>query len=122
MPFEKKQRFCRPFNGSRFFKPTGIPMPELDINTLERDELEAIHLCDFENLTQLDAAKKMNVSTGTIQRLLYAGRKKVADALFSSKALEIIDHDHIADTAHNNKSSKGFCWKNQYRNGKYPQS
>ena len=88
-PFMKKQRFCRPFNGVQFFKPRGIPLSELEINILELDELEAIHLCDFEELPQIDAAKRMNISDSTLQRLLYSGRKKMADAIYSSKAIQI---------------------------------
>ncbi|MDD4353790.1 MAG: DUF134 domain-containing protein [Candidatus Nanoarchaeia archaeon] len=107
MPFEKKQRFCRPFDGSRFFKPTGIPMRGLDILQLERDELEAIHLCDFEGMNQTEASEQMKVSTGTLQRLLYSGRKKVADALFSSKALQILDHEHIASATQ--ILGRGYC-------------
>ncbi len=107
MPFMKKHRFCRPFDGVRFFKPQGIPMHGLEILRLDRDELEAIHLCDYEELNQQQAAEKMNISTGTLQRLLYSGRKKIADALFSSKALEIIDHDYIASDF--NINQKRFC-------------
>lgn len=88
-PFMRKKRFCRPFNGAYFFKPRGIPMAEFTVNVIELDELEAIHLCDYEELSQLDAAKKMNISDSTLQRLLYSGRKKVADAIYSSKALQI---------------------------------
>ena len=95
MVFQRKCRHCRPFNGQRFFKPQGIPMKLLEILRLERDELEAIHLCDYENLSQKDAAKHMNISSGTLQRLLYSGRKKIADALFSSKAIQILDSDNI---------------------------
>jgi uncharacterized protein len=96
MPFKKKHRCCRPFNGIKFFKPNGIHMCNLEILQLERDELEAIHLCDYEDLNQQEAADKMKISTGTLQRLLYSGRKKVADALFSSKAIQIIDNNYIS--------------------------
>ncbi|MBT3261621.1 DUF134 domain-containing protein [bacterium] len=96
MPFEKKHRCCRPFNGVRFFKPQGIPLRGLEILRLERDELEAIHLCDYEGLNQAEAAKRMKISTGTLQRLLYSGHKKIADALYESKALQIVDTDYIS--------------------------
>ncbi|MFC1755745.1 DUF134 domain-containing protein [Thermoproteota archaeon] len=95
MPFQKKQRFCRPFQGATLFKPKGIPMCSVELIVLYRDELEAIHLCDYEGLSQMESAEKMKISTGTLQRILYSGRKKVADALFSGKALKIIDHDYI---------------------------
>lgn len=88
-PFMRKKRFCRPFNGVTFFKPRGVPLSELEINILELDELEAIHLCDYEELSQIDAAKRMNISDSTLQRLLYSGRKKIADAIYSAKALQV---------------------------------
>lgn len=95
-PFMKKQRFCRPFSGVQFFKPRGVPLSNLEINILELDELEAIHLCDYECLSQLDAAKKMNISDSTLQRLLYSGRKKIADAIYSSKAIQINTPESVA--------------------------
>lgn len=94
-PFQRKKRFCRPFNGINFFKPQGCPMAELAINVLELDELEAIHLCDYEELSQIAAAQKMNISDSTLQRLLYSGRKKVADAIYSGKALQISTPDSV---------------------------
>ncbi len=100
-PFMKRQRYCRAFNGVTFFKPRGIPLSELEINTLELDELEATHLCDFEELNQAEAAEKMKISTSTLQRLLYAGRKKIADALYSSKAIKIEKHDDILENPSN---------------------
>lgn len=56
---------------------------------IELDEFEAMRLCDFENLEQIEAGEKMNVSRGTIQRLLYKGRAKLMEALLSKKALII---------------------------------
>ncbi len=96
-PFQRRQRQCRPFKGQSFFKPRGIPLRTLEILNLERDELEAIHLCDFENFNQADAAKQMNISTSTLQRLVYSGRHKVADALYSSKAIQITRHEDIEE-------------------------
>lgn len=67
-------------------------MSDLETIYLNIDELEAMKLCDYENLDQTDASEKMEVSRGTIQRLLYSGRKKVIDALINSKALSIINN------------------------------
>jgi len=96
-PFVKKRRFCRSFEGITFFKPNAVPISELDINELKLDELEAIHLCDYEDLNQAQAAEKMGISTGTLQRLLYSGRKTIIDALYSSKAIEIKRDDNITE-------------------------
>lgn len=96
-PFVKKKRFCRCFDGANYFKPRGIPLDSLEVNELALDELEAIHLCDSEELEQKAAAEKMKISTSTLQRLLYSGRKKIIDALYNSKALKISKHDDIAE-------------------------
>jgi predicted DNA-binding protein (UPF0251 family) len=56
---------------------------------LKMDELEAMRLCDREELFQEKAASKMGVSRRTLERILYSGRKKVADALIYGKAIQI---------------------------------
>lgn len=106
-PFIRKKRFCRSFEGITFFKPNAIPMAGLEINELELDELEAIHLCDYEDLNQAQAAEKMKISTGTLQRLLYSGRKKIIDAIYSSKAIEIKRHEYISEQPYISKGRRG---------------
>ncbi len=56
---------------------------------LSVDELEALRLCDFENLEQEAAAQKMGVSRGTFQRILYSGRHKSVEALCEGKGILI---------------------------------
>lgn len=75
--------------GVRYFKPQGIPIRFLEEMVLTVDELEAIRLKDFEKLEQKEAAKKMKISQPTFHRLLESGRKKIAEALVSGKALRI---------------------------------
>lgn len=72
-------------------------MSNLETNILEIDEMEAIHLCDYENLNQAQAAEQMNISTSTLQRLLYSGRKKIIDAIYSSKAIQINKNEFIEE-------------------------
>lgn len=57
---------------------------------LQIDELEALRLCDFEGMEQEVAAHSMNISRGTLQRILYAARRKVAEALLEGKGIRII--------------------------------
>ena len=85
----KKKRCCRVLEGEKFFKPRSIPVTELEITLLELDEFEAVRLCDFDKLSQIEAAEKMQVSRGTIQRLLESARFKIVDALLHDKALQI---------------------------------
>ncbi len=86
-PRSKKPRNCRCTFKGKAFKPTGIPMSKVTQIALSRDELEALKLCDLDDLTQEQAGRKMGVSRGTIQRILSAGRKKVARALTQGGAL-----------------------------------
>lgn len=58
-------------------------------NRLSVDELEALRLCDLEGMDQDTAAQRMEVSRGTFQRILYAARRQVADALCHGKAIRI---------------------------------
>jgi uncharacterized protein len=86
-PRSKKPRACGCKLSGKAFKPTGIPMTELDQIILYHDELEAFKLCDLDGLTQEEAGEKMGVSRGTVQRLLSSARKKAATALAECKAL-----------------------------------
>jgi len=62
-------------------------MTELRRTVLEADELEALRLCDLEDLTQEEAGKRMGVSRGTVQRIIYSARKKVILAIIEGQAL-----------------------------------
>lgn len=83
----KKPRNCGCSFRGKAFKPTGIPMTEMERIMLSRDELEALKLCDLDDLTQEEAGERMGVSRGTVQRILTAARKKVATALSQGRAI-----------------------------------
>lgn len=104
MPFMKRKRLCRPFSGVQFFKPRGIALSDLEVNVVDLDELEAVHLCDYDSLSQIEAAGRMGISDSTLQRLLYSGRKKIVDALYSSKALQINTPDSVKFLRHEQRS------------------
>jgi len=72
-----------------YFKPAGIRLAELTESVLTVDELEAIRLKDLGDLDQTAAAKKMNISQPTFNRLLDGARKKVAKALVEGRAIRI---------------------------------
>ena len=82
-----KPRHCKCSFRGKAFKPTGVPMSEVECISLSLDELEALKLCDLDDLTQEEAGTKMGVSRGTIQRILSVARKKVAMALAKGKAI-----------------------------------
>jgi len=60
---------------------------------LDADELEALSLCDRDAMTQAEAGEQMEVSRGTIQRLVSSGRKKIVEALIAGHALIIKPHE-----------------------------
>lgn len=86
-PFKKRLIRFRP--DVVYFKPQGIPLRALEEIDLGIDELEAIRLCDYEELEQKEAAERMKVSQSTLQRILTSGRNKIAEALIRGKAIKI---------------------------------
>jgi uncharacterized protein len=87
-----RPRLCRKigFNlNITYFKPQGVPMRDLEIIELTAEEAEALRLSNIEDLEQEEAAKKMNTSRSTFQRILSSANKKVAEALINGKAIKI---------------------------------
>lgn len=72
-----------------YFKPAGTRLAGLEETNLTNVELEAIRLKDLENMDQIKAAKKMNISQPTFNRILDSARKKVAVALVKGRAIRI---------------------------------
>lgn len=71
------------------FKPFGVPMRELESVNLLYEEYEALRLADYENLTQEEAARRMNISRPTFTRLYDKARKSIAKAFVEGKAIII---------------------------------
>ncbi len=73
------------------------------------DELEAMRLADFLEMTQEEVAQQMQVSRPTVTRMLSRAHRAVAEALVHGKAIciqgAITGWDNIASTAGN-----GLCW------------
>jgi predicted DNA-binding protein (UPF0251 family) len=88
-----KKRCCNGKLPGQAFKPNGIPLRNLHSITLYRDELEALQLCDLEELTQEQAGERMGVSRGTVQRILTSARRKTAEALTSGAALVFAERE-----------------------------
>lgn len=88
-----RPRLCRriQFNPNvTYFKPQGVPMRELEIIELTTEEAEALRLRNIKDLEQEEAAKKMNTSQSTYQRILSSAYKKITEALIEGKAIKII--------------------------------
>ena len=88
-----RPRLCRriEFNPNiTYFKPQGVPIRELEIVELTTEEVEALRLRNISELEQEAAAKKMNTSQSTFQRILSSAYKKITEALIEGKAIKII--------------------------------
>ena len=88
-----RPRLCRRirFNPNvTYFKPQGVPMRHLEIIELTAEEAEALRLRNIKDLEQEEAAKKMNTSQSTFQRILSSAYKKITEALIEGKAIKII--------------------------------
>ncbi len=98
MPRRRRMRCCqRFFGGDTVYKPRAIPLDSLQVIELGLDELEAMRLCDVEELQQVEAAERLGVSRGTVQRLLWSGRKKLAGAVVAGQAVRITSGHHILE-------------------------
>ncbi len=75
---------------TNYFKPQGIPMADLEVVELSKEELEALRLKNIKDLDQIDAAKEMDTSQSTFQRILSSAYDKISDALVNGKAIKII--------------------------------
>ena len=64
-------------------------MIELEESIVTFDEFEAVRLKDLEEMEETEAAKKMNISQPTFNRLVRLARKKIADAIVNGKAIRI---------------------------------
>lgn len=84
----KIERTCIHYKDN-VFKPVGIPMTELDIQELTKEEISAIYYSDLMGLKQQEAAEKMGISQASFSRDLMIAHKKVAYALFHGHAIQI---------------------------------
>ncbi len=65
------------------------PLPENNV-VLTVAEFEALRLKHYANLTQQDAAEKMNISQPTFSRVLDSGHKKMTKALIEGKQVRVV--------------------------------
>ena len=90
----RKCRWVEMEPGVTFFKPQGIPLRGLQQTVISVDELEAMRLADYQELTQEEVAKRMQVSRPTVTRMLARAHRAVADALVHGKAIRIEGGDY----------------------------
>lgn len=69
------------------------PSEDEVVLSLGSHELEVLRLCDLDGLSQQEVADKLGVSRGSVFRYLQGARKKVIEAILSSRAIrvEVVD-------------------------------
>jgi predicted DNA-binding protein (UPF0251 family) len=90
----RKCRWVETEPGVTFFKPRGIPLRTLQQTVITVDELEAMRLADYLEMTQEEVAQKMQVSRPTVTRMLARAHRALADALVHGKAICIEGGDY----------------------------
>jgi uncharacterized protein len=89
VPRPRKHRRLTRESRSVIYKPAGIPLDSLRQVLLLPEELEALRLADLEDLSQAEAAERMEISRPTFQRILTRAHQQVALALVEGCALQI---------------------------------
>ena len=102
----RKCRFVRLDPLADFYKPRGVPLRDLEVIELKREELEALSLADVRRLGHEEAATLMNVSRPTFSRILAQARRPVATALVTGAALQIRGGDFM----HVGEARPGGFW------------
>ncbi len=89
MPRQCKKRQINGDFKYTYFKPRAVSMCNLQEIELTVCEIEAIRLSDMQEMYQVDAAKKMDISRQTFGNIIQSAHKKIADALINGKAIKI---------------------------------
>ncbi len=90
---------CRKVNWRplfNFFTPSSPNGKISGSVTLFSDELEALRLVYYEELSQEEAGDRMGVSQATIWRLVNSGRKKIVKSLIEGKSILILSRGEKA--------------------------
>jgi uncharacterized protein len=95
MPRPRKCRFVTQKPGVTFFKPQGIPLRLLEHVQITVDELEALRLADFLDMSHEEAARQLQVSRPTVTRMLARAHQAIAEALVVGKAIRIEGGDYV---------------------------
>lgn len=85
---QKSRKICNPPK-MLGFKPFGIAMCKNDHIIMQFDEFEAIKLMNYENLSQTEAAHKMEVSQPTLTRIYSNALAKIANAFVEGRSIII---------------------------------
>jgi predicted DNA-binding protein (UPF0251 family) len=86
-PFKNRKVFNPP--KMQGFKPFGIALCDSENVVIQFDEYESLKLLNYDNLSQEEAAEKMNVSRPTLTRIYNSALKKLTQAFVEGKTIFI---------------------------------
>jgi predicted DNA-binding protein (UPF0251 family) len=86
-PFKNRKVFNPP--KMQGFKPFGIALYDSENVVIHFDEYESLKLLNYDNLSQDEAAEKMNVSRPTLTRIYNSALKKLTQAFVEGKTIFI---------------------------------
>lgn len=86
-PFKNRKVYYPP--AMQGFKPFGLPLCSSEQIILQYDEYESLKLVNYDNLSQDEAAEKMQVSRPTLTRIYNSALKKLTQAFVEGKTILI---------------------------------
>ena len=89
MPRNKAIRTLNELPVVKGFRPLWLRQNYRQAVTIQLEEYESLRLIDYENLTQEQAAERMNVSRPTVTRIYEQARKKVTQAIVEGRSFFI---------------------------------
>jgi uncharacterized protein len=85
---QKNRKVCYPPK-MQGFKPFGLAMCETELVIMHFDEFECFKLVNYDNLSQDEAAERMNVSRPTLTRIYNKALQKIAFSFTEGRAIVI---------------------------------
>lgn len=85
---QKSRKVCNPPK-MQGYKPFGIAFCATEHIILQYDEYESIKLVNYDNISQEEAADRMNISRPTLTRIYNSALVKIAQAFVEGKSIII---------------------------------
>ena len=114
MPRPKKWRrvCCLPQVSE--FMPVGCICSEAEEILMSVEEFETVRLIDYQNLTQEECAKYMDIARTTVQQIYMDARKKIATSIVEGRMLRINGGDYQLCEDHSKHCGCGNCRRHQF--------
>jgi predicted DNA-binding protein (UPF0251 family) len=112
----KRRRICN-MPSINAFGPYMLKDNDNNSINMTVEEFETIRLIDYEQLSQEQCSKVMEIGRSTVQRIYDEARKKIADSMVNAKVIKIEGGNYIVckenSTTNNNGCGKCFRRRGQ---------